>query len=120
MRILVVVIVSGLLGCGGVVEGGSGDPGEASEPPREGPAGESPEPDADSSGIGDPMADTELGSCVPGKKERYDQPCAWVANERCYATREMACNCACPRTRDSQCVSGFGAGPDGHVWVDCN
>lgn len=111
-----VVVLLGVVGCGGVVEGGSRDPDESSDPSREQP----PKPEADSSGIRDPDADTELGTCVLGKAERYDEPCAWVANERCYATREMACNCACPRTRDSQCVSGFGAGPDGHVWVDCN
>jgi hypothetical protein len=31
----------------------------------------------------------------------------------------MACNCACPRSHDSQCVSGFESGPNGHVLVSC-
>lgn len=64
--------------------------------------------------------DTELGACTPGSMV-YDTPgaCPWVAENRCYATREMACNCACPRDRDSQCSSGFDSGPSGRVDVDC-
>jgi hypothetical protein len=109
------VIALGIVGCGGVVEGGSRDPEQGTEQP----SGEPAKQGADSSGLDDPDADTELGSCVLGKGERGDEPCAWVANELCYDTREMACNCACPRNHNSQCASGFEAGPDGHVWVDC-
>jgi hypothetical protein len=69
---------------------------------------------------GDFPADTELGECRLGEMS-WDVAggCAWIADNRCYATREMACNCACPRERNSQCSSGFDKGPDGRVWVDC-
>lgn len=66
-------------------------------------------------------ADTALGECIEGPVEGSGEAtsCAWVAAGRCYDEREMACNCVCPRSRDSQCVSGFERGPKGHVAVDC-
>jgi hypothetical protein len=68
----------------------------------------------------DAGADTELGECKLGVREySTSKPCPWVADGRCYDTREMACNCECPRDRDSQCLSGFGDGPNGHVLVEC-
>jgi hypothetical protein len=103
--------------CGGVVET-SRDPGETAA--GRGSAGSSHKPPSDATD--DPKADTDLGDCALGPEETYgsDKPCAWVADHRCYDTREMACNCACPRTHDSQCSSGFEAGANGHVWVACN
>jgi hypothetical protein len=105
--------------CGGRVDGSSTDsektvPDETSKPTSS--AGSS------SSGSDNPNADTDLGACTLGPREYSmpDKPCAWVADNRCYDTREMACNCACPRSHNSQCVSGFDDGPDGHVWVACN
>ncbi len=101
--------------CGGNVEGGSQDPGESEQ--------SATASDSGSKGSSDnPDADTDLGDCKRGPVENYasDKPCAWVADKRCYQTREMACNCACPRSHDSQCASGFEAGPDGHVWVACD
>jgi hypothetical protein len=105
-----------LVACGGVVEGsGDADRGEAGA--RAQPAaGANDEP---TSGV-DPDADTELGECTLGYLETWQSPCPWVAESRCYPTREMACNCACPRDRDSQCASGFEGGPEGHVWVGCD
>ena len=99
--------------CGGVVET-SNDPGK-STPTK------STTKQGGSSGTDNPGADTDLGDCKLGPAENYasDVPCAWVANDRCYDTHDMACNCACPRSHDSQCVSGFEAGPNGHVWVAC-
>jgi hypothetical protein len=98
--------------CGGNVEGGgSPEPDLGSDQPAQGKAG---------SGSALPGADTELGPCTLGPREAFDQPCAWVADDRCYASREMACNCTCPRDRDSQCVSGFGVGPDSHTLVSCH
>ena len=106
------------LACGGRTEGGV-------------PNTREPEPatgskDPPSSGCGalhgqcDADADTELGECELGPRVfSSNEPCGWLADERCYDTREMACNCACPRDRDSQCLSGFDEGPDGHVQVDC-
>lgn len=94
--------------------------GGGSEPePNRGPSDDGGA--APSSSGSDPEADTPLGDCTLGRPELqgFDQPCAWVAEDRCHDTREMACNCACPRERDSQCVSGFEAGPHGRVWVSC-
>ena len=98
--------------CGGETEGGSHEPSAGGAAPK--PGASTPDPGQ--------SADTELGDCVLGALENraIEQPCAWVADKRCYQTREMACNCACPRSRNSQCASGFDAGPDGHVWVTCN
>jgi hypothetical protein len=106
------------IGCGGRIDGGSKDPGEnqpSKTPTPSSPASSHPPTD-------NPDADTELGACVRGPLEYAEpyQPCAWVADNRCYDTREMACNCACPRSHDSQCASGFDGGPDGHVWVSCD
>jgi hypothetical protein len=101
-------------GCGGNVEGGGSrdpDPVVDKPTPDEGKAG----PDAAL-----PDGDTELGACVKGPKESYESDCPWVADDRCYAAREMACNCACPHKSNTQCASGFESGPNGHVWVSCN
>lgn len=103
--------------CGGVVEGGSQDPDEGT--PDSSPSNSESQA---SPGTDNPDADTDLGECTLGPVENRstNKPCAWVADKRCYESREMACNCACPRSRNSQCVSGFESGPDGHVWVACN
>lgn len=101
--------------CGGNVEGGSGGPDPDPQPDVE--AETSPGKTGSSS---DPVADTALGACKLGRAEDWRAPCPWVTDGRCYEEREMACNCACPRSRDSQCNSGFEDGPDGHVWVSCN
>jgi hypothetical protein len=94
--------------CGGSVEGGSGEGSSAETSPQ--PSEGSPRTDAA----------TELGTCKLGPKEDYRVACRWVADGRCYDEREMACNCACPRSGTSQCASGFDGGPDGHVWVSCD
>lgn len=109
-----------LLACGGRVDPGSKGSGE-NTPTKLAPATSSSS-SASNTGIDNPNADTDLGPCTLGPMEfaEPDQPCAWVVDNRCYQTHEMACNCACPRTRNSQCVSGFDDGPDGHVWVACN
>jgi hypothetical protein len=110
-----------LSACGGRVDGGSTDAGEKpTKTPT--PAATSSSPPGSWSPSDNPDADTDLGDCTLGPREYSipDKPCAWVADNRCYDTREMACNCACPRSHNSQCVSGFDDGPDGHVWVACN
>jgi hypothetical protein len=106
-----------VMACGGVVEGGSNEPDDGTS--KSAASGSS---SGSKGGTDYPDADTDLGECKLGPLET-DQThplCAWVANKRCYQAREMACNCACPRSRDSQCTSGFDEGPDGHVWVSCN
>ena len=105
-----------IVACGGNVSGGSQDPEDSEQPETQ------PDPSATPSGkggFGD--ANTELGPCTLGPVvyETDGAPCAWLADNRCYVERSMACNCACPRERDSQCMSGFEAGPDGHVEVYC-
>lgn len=110
-----------MVACGGkAVGGGDEDPeGGDSTAPDTTTNGSDDDPDF---GSDNPDADIDLGDCKLGPIESYSspEPCAWVADKRCYAEREMACNCACPRSRNSQCASGFEAGPDGHVWVACN
>ncbi|RYZ07247.1 MAG: hypothetical protein EOO73_12835 [Myxococcales bacterium] len=106
-----------LVSCGGVVERSSRDR-EVDDPAAPAPT-ELPSEDEPAGGI-DPNADTALGECELGFPETYSKPCAWVAEDRCYDSRKMACNCACPRDRDSQCLSNFANGPDGHVWVACD
>src|SRR4051812_46398193 len=103
--------------CGGNVEGGSHEPKESA------PSSEPSTPASNhDQGTDNPDADVDLGDCTlgPAENRATANPCPWVADDRCYETREMACNCACPRTRNSQCASGFEAGPNGHVWVACN
>lgn len=108
-----------VVACGGrAVGSGDEDPEGGDSTPD--PTGKGSKDD--DIGSDNPDADTDLGSCKLGPVEDYSSPapCAWVADKRCYTEREMACNCACPRSRNSQCSSGFDAGPDGHVWVSCN
>jgi hypothetical protein len=100
--------------CGGSVTGGGSEADErlpdSGDTPNDQPPGDYK-----------PPAGTELGECKLGVSayRESEQPCPWVAGERCYGTREMACNCVCPRDRDSQCSSGFEGGPDGRVEVYC-
>jgi hypothetical protein len=105
--------------CGGNVEGGSKEPAENTPPAT---SGSDATGDSGDSATDNPDADTELGNCELGPAENLasSEPCAWVADDRCYQTHEMACNCACPRSRNSQCASGFENGPNGHVWVACD
>lgn len=110
-------LLTAVLACGGNVSGGSQDPEDSDTPETQ-----QPDPPAKSSGkdnFGD--ADTELGPCTLGPLvyETDGAACAWLADNRCYAERSMACNCVCPRERNSQCMSGFEAGPDGRVEVYC-
>lgn len=119
MRRLVAALglVTLVAACGGNVSGGgSHDPEGGDEPATD------PEQSATPGGNGDfADADTELGECKLGplSYETDGGTCAWLADNRCYAARDMACNCICPRERNSQCTSGFEAGPNGHVLVDC-
>ena len=109
-----------VVACGGkAVGGGDEDPEDGNSTST--PGASTPDDDPPY-GSDNPDADIDLGDCKLGPVENYSspEPCAWVADKRCYAEREMACNCACPRSRNSQCASGFEAGPDGHVWVACN
>jgi hypothetical protein len=108
-------VLSTLLACGGEVTGGGSQSSSTAEQSSPSQGGSQPK-----STFGAP--NTALGDCVEGPLEGSAEAtsCTWVAKQHCYEQREMACNCACPRDRDSQCLSGFDKGPTGHVPVDCD
>ncbi len=113
------VLLSLCAACGGSTSGG-GSTSEAGE--GEGDGASTPGATKDTPGASDsPNADTELGDCKLGPTAYGEgaSPCPWVADNRCYSVRAMACNCACPRDRDSQCLSSSESGPEGRVEVDC-
>lgn len=121
-RVLVRGLLLGalLVACGGHTEGGTDDdpmePADASGSDEKGGDGKS-------GGSRSPIeGDTALGECVLGFPTYAPEgrSCPWLADNLCYESRDMACNCICPRDRDSQCSSGFERGPDGRVEVYCN
>lgn len=59
-----------------------------------------------------------LGACEKGKLPQSG-PCDWLAEGRCYATKDEACDCICPRDRETLCLSGFWDGPDSQTRVHC-
>jgi hypothetical protein len=99
--------------CGGHTEGGTGDAPEVVQGGSEGNDRKAPLPRVE--------GDTPLGDCTLGFPQHRPEgrSCTWLADELCYESRDMACNCICPRNRDSQCSSGFEEGPDGRVEVFC-
>jgi hypothetical protein len=111
--VLLVMTAASLVACGGHVQGG-GSENDPSSPQTAGSKGSQP-------GF-DPTTDAQLGNCKMGPPETFDEngKCAWVADGRCYQDRAMACNCVCPRSKDSVCLSGFDGGPNGHVSVSCD
>jgi hypothetical protein len=80
------------VGCGGHVEEKPGNQQAA------GTAGATAEDD--------PWAGAPLGACKPGF-EPGNETCFWRSNGLCYATKHDACNCACPKDRDSICFSSY-------------
>lgn len=104
--------------CGGRTEGGSSEALEPEPGRNEGNEGNEGKGNWSSPGF---EGDTPLGECVLGfpPYRPEGRSCPWLADDLCYESREMACNCICPRNRDSQCSSGFDAGPDGRVHVYC-
>jgi hypothetical protein len=108
-----------LVACGGHTEGGTSD-----DPAESGDASGSDKNGGDGKGdgSGSPIeGDTALGECVLGFPPYSPEggSCPWLADNLCYESRDMACNCVCPRDRDSQCASGFEGGPDSRVEVYC-
>jgi hypothetical protein len=51
--------------------------------------------------------DTELGPCRRGRPPASDEPCPWLAEERCYLTKDEACACVCPPGAGTLCMSDF-------------
>lgn len=106
-----------LVACGGHTEGGTEETGDG-DPPVIDTGGGKSNPGSPSNVDGD----TPLGECVLGFPPHAPEGrhCTWLADDLCYESRDMACNCVCPRSRDSQCSSGFEGGPDSRVEVYCN
>lgn len=63
--------------------------------------------------------ESPLGPCVVGA-EPTGQPCPFFADGLCYPTKAAACNCACPRDRDSTCLSDLGGSAESTSFVQCN
>jgi hypothetical protein len=107
-------------GCGGQVVGGSGEGDDAPIASSSPTASPSASAGKSASQSGTIEGDTALGDCELGPRAIGSQPCAWLAGDRCYQDRAMACNCICPRTHDSQCSSSFGGGQESRVKVTCD
>jgi len=107
-------------GCGGRSESepDSGEPTD-SEAPN---GNDDDNHNDDEATTGDDMGsngDLPLGECVEGWPV-YEGECPWEGSDHlCYATKEAACACLCPRDTNSTCVSGLPGGPDDHVAVSC-
>ena len=89
--------------------------GDATQPSDDGLSDDQPGQDPSASG-GLAIDHFQLEACQVGLKEGSG-PCPWYAEGYCYPTKEEACNCICPRDRDSVCLSGF---PGTRVEVMCN
>jgi hypothetical protein len=119
-----VLMASLVAACGGRTEGGGSETSEREPEPGRNEGNEGSEGNKGSEGKWSSPGvegDTPLGECVLGFPPHRPEgrSCPWLADDLCYEAREMACNCVCPRNRDSQCSSGFDAGPDGRVAVYC-
>lgn len=86
-----------------------------------GNGGSGPAPDANGGSGGTSPPGDALPECVLGPPRASPQAsgaaCNWVVSERCYERRVEACACACPRDRNSTCVSGS---PGLEVGVACS
>lgn len=74
------------------------------------------------SGADSEFKDVPLGDCETGFDPNSDPttPCNWLGEDGlCYETRDAACNCICPRNRDSTCSSGFFRGEGQATPVYC-
>lgn len=59
--------------------------------------------------------------CVLGFVRSKDPTrCIYQFEDYCYEEKLLACACACPRHRDSVCVSGFPGPPGVPTQVSCN
>jgi len=109
------VSAAAFLACGGRSET-SPDPSESTG--SDAPNGGDDDDGTTGQNMG-PNGDLPLGECVEGWPI-YEGDCPWEGSDHlCYATKEDACACLCPRDRRSTCVSGLPGGPDSHVAVSC-
>jgi hypothetical protein len=130
-RVLGVFLIAGgcVAGCGSrspLDDGSAADADDEGAPPPPATGGSGAAPDPSSPGGGNagtsstnPSQDA-LPECVLGpvraEAEAAGVECNWLVGDRCYERRIAACACACPRDRDSTCVSGS---PGFQVGVAC-
>jgi hypothetical protein len=98
--------------------------GRVDEPSQDGAtsSAKAPNDEADDTGSGSTSpfdGTTKLGECPEALPA--SEPCDWyvTALGKCYASREDACACACPRDRNSICSSGFPGGTGSRTRVSC-
>jgi hypothetical protein len=116
------VLATGLLllaACGGrTVEDGSGEGEGEGGAGGAGGAGAGGTGGRGGSGTGGPK--TPLPQCVLGDPPFESALCPWMAEQRCYLTKEAACACICPTDRPSYCISGLPGGPNDAIDVQCD
>jgi hypothetical protein len=108
-------LVAFTLSCGGRAAFDDGDPSGEGGGQTEDPAMD-PDPGT-STGASNSMgrggrgggSTSTLDPCRPGPLLRDTSPsaCKWTVEQRCYEERQAACACACPRDRESRCISSF-------------
>src|SRR5687767_4249886 len=105
--LIVTAVVWGAIACGGKTEeGGDGNyDGGAAGASGGGPAGGSSGSGSGRGGGGSGGPITPLEECKMGTPppSNFDDPCAWLAKNLCYETKEAACACICPRDKKSTC-----------------
>jgi hypothetical protein len=115
--LLIVAAVLGAIACGGKTEEGDGfgDGGTAGASGSSG-SGSSGSGGGGSGGPGTPLGECKMGTPPPAT---FEEPCAWLAKDLCYETKEAACACICARDRKTTCISSLPGGPNDRIAVEC-
>lgn len=114
IRLWAISLMSLMTACGGRIESDSGTGGGT------GTDGAGPDGSGEGGASAGPSG-SPLGACEGGFERSVDgPPCNWVdGDDLCYSTKDEACNCICPRDRDSVCSSGFFRGEGNSTPVSC-
>jgi hypothetical protein len=122
MKLLVIwVAVAGLVACGGRYEDPGSD-GSGTTAPSQSSTDADGGKNSDSSGTTVTLPKQDLGVCVPGfyRPAEPSRSCNWLTEAGvCFDTKDAACDCICPTTRDSECFSSFDGGPGSATPVFC-
>jgi hypothetical protein len=114
---------SGLVACGGrVLDDRGSDGSDTSQPAAPASAGSGGKSSGDS-GTTVRLPTQELGQCRPGfsRAQNPALPCHWVTEAgMCFEESDAACDCVCPKDRDSVCAHGFDRGPNSATLVVCD
>ena len=107
------------VGCGGRAVTTDTEPRESDTTRNDGPTEQAGDTGG-TGGTGDGLDPTlELGDCGEGWQPG-EAPCPWRAsNDLCYASKEEACSCICPREGNTTCSSGLPGGEDSRTPVSC-